>query len=61
MYVCIGSTTKARVNVKEHSEAMQLEEIAAERSSMPYRAPELFHVESNLTIDERSDVWVLTH
>lgn len=45
--------------MKEHSEAKQLEEVAAERSSMPYRAPELFHVTSNLSIDERSDVWVI--
>jgi len=25
---------------------------------MPYRAPELFHVDSYSTVDERVDIWV---
>lgn len=35
-----------------------LQETAAERCSMPYRAPELFNVESYCMVDERTDIWV---
>lgn len=38
--------------------AQTLQDIAAERCSMPYRAPELFNVESYCMIDERTDIWV---
>ena len=33
-------------------------DFAAEKCSMPYRAPELFQVESDVVIDEKVDVWV---
>lgn len=33
--------------------------MAAERSSMPYRAPELFDVPTNCTLTEATDVWSL--
>ena len=35
-----------------------LQDVAAERCSMPYRPPELFQVNSKCEIDERTDVWV---
>ena len=35
-----------------------LQDLAAERCSMPYRAPELFQVDSYCKIDERIDIWV---
>lgn len=38
--------------------ARTLQDIAAERCSMPYRAPELFNVESYCMVDERTDIWV---
>ncbi|KAF4521005.1 hypothetical protein B566_EDAN002501 [Ephemera danica] len=41
------------------SDACRLQDEAAERSSMPYRAPELFNVESYCTVDERTDIWSL--
>jgi len=34
------------------------QDLAAERCSMPYRAPELFNVNSHCTIDDRIDIWV---
>lgn len=54
----LGSTTRARVEIKDPVEARLVEETAAERSSMPYRAPELFNIPSRASIDERTDVWV---
>ena len=49
---------RARVKISKHSEAQQLQDLAAERCSMPYRPPELFQVNSKCEIDERTDVWV---
>jgi len=48
----------ARVKVCGSSEAQRLQDLASERCSMPYRAPELFNVESYCMIDERTDIWV---
>ncbi|XP_063608576.1 serine/threonine-protein kinase 16-like [Penaeus indicus] len=55
----LGSVARARVEINGSSEARKLQDEAAERSSMPYRAPELFNVESFCHIDERTDVWSL--
>ena len=48
----------ARVKVCSSSEAQRLQDFASERCSMPYRAPELFNVESYCMVDERTDIWV---
>ncbi len=53
-----GSMGTARVEIKGTSDALALQDLAAERCSMPYRAPELFNVQSYGTIDERIDIWV---
>ncbi|XP_064614218.1 serine/threonine-protein kinase 16-like isoform X2 [Liolophura sinensis] len=55
----LGSATKARVQISNHSEALALQDLAAERCSMLYRAPELFNVENHVSIDERTDIWSL--
>ncbi|XP_008543942.1 serine/threonine-protein kinase 16 [Microplitis mediator] len=55
----LGSVSQARVKVCGAQEAQTLQDIAAERCSMPYRAPELFNVESYCMIDERTDIWSL--
>ncbi|XP_069703988.1 serine/threonine-protein kinase 16 [Periplaneta americana] len=55
----LGSVTTARVKICGSSEAQQLQDLASERCSMPYRAPELFNVESYCMIDERTDIWSL--
>lgn len=57
----LGSTAIARVNVENLVEAQNLQDLAAERCSMPYRAPELFNVEKNTTVNEKTDVWVSSH
>ncbi len=54
----LGSTAIARVSVRTHAEAQHLQDLAAERCSMPYRPPELFQVNSKCEVDERTDVWV---
>lgn len=53
-----GSCIKARVRVNNRSEALIQQDMAAEHSSMPYRAPELFDVKSDTTLDEKVDIWV---
>ncbi|KAF5285464.1 hypothetical protein FQA39_LY16638 [Lamprigera yunnana] len=55
----LGSMAPARVQVCGSQDAQKLQDIAAERCTMPYRAPELFHVKSFCVVDERSDIWSL--
>ncbi|XP_055850748.1 serine/threonine-protein kinase 16 [Episyrphus balteatus] len=57
--VDLGSVTEARLQVCGQSEAQRLQDEAEERSSIVYRAPELFSVKSYCTIDERTDIWSL--
>lgn len=59
VWMDFGSMGKARVELKKSADAQALQDFAAEKCSMPYRAPELFHVESYSTIDERVDIWSL--
>jgi len=54
-----GSVKAARHTIKSRTEALLLQEDAAQNCSMPYRAPELFDVPSDATIDERTDVFSL--
>lgn len=37
---------------------MTIQDWAAQRCTISYRAPELFNVESHCIIDERTDIWV---
>ncbi|CAG2057097.1 unnamed protein product, partial [Timema podura] len=52
-----SSVAPARVKICGSAEAQTLQDIASERCAMPYRAPELFNVESYCMIDERTDIW----
>jgi len=54
-----GSVKAARHTIRSRTEALLLQEEAAQNCSMPYRAPELFDVPSDATIDERTDVFSL--
>jgi len=54
----LGSAIKARVHIETRQQALLAQDVAAERSSMPYRAPELFDVKTGVTLDEKVDVWV---
>jgi len=53
-----GSTTTSRVEIKSYSEAQRLQDDAAERCSITYRAPEFFNIQSPSSFDERTDIWV---
>jgi len=53
-----GSTMLARVDIENRSQALLQQDIAAEQSTMAYRAPELFDVKTGQTIDEKVDIWV---
>lgn len=57
-FLLLGSATQARVQISNTSNAQSLQDLAAERCSMPYKAPELFNVEPHCIIDERTDIWV---
>jgi hypothetical protein len=35
-----------------------VQDIAAEQSTMTFRAPELFDVKTGITLDEKVDIWV---
>mmetsp|Transcript_11616 Transcript_11616/g.36038 ORF Transcript_11616/g.36038 Transcript_11616/m.36038 type:complete len:328 (-) Transcript_11616:753-1736(-) len=54
-----GSVATARRQISSRTEALLLQEDAAQNCSMPYRAPELFDVPSQGNIDERTDVFSL--
>jgi len=54
-----GSVKEARVEITSRTQALLMQEDAAQNCSMPYRAPELFDVPSDATIDERTDVFSL--
>ncbi|KAF4571529.1 putative PKS/NRPS-like protein biosynthetic cluster [Pleurotus pulmonarius] len=54
-----GSTIKARIKIDTRSQALLQQDIAAEQSTMAYRAPELFDVKTGHTLDEKVDIWSL--
>jgi serine/threonine kinase 16 len=54
-----GSMAPAERQVKNRIEALILQDEAAQFSTVPYRAPELFDVASDASIDARTDVWSL--
>ena len=54
-----GSAGAARPEVSTSSQALSLQDEAAEHCSMPYRPPELFTVVPGNLIDERTDMWSL--
>ncbi|KAI8992226.1 kinase-like domain-containing protein [Pilobolus umbonatus] len=54
-----GSAREARIHIDSQKMAMRVQDDAAENCSMPYRAPELFHVSVDTVIDEKVDIWSL--
>ncbi|KAF9468001.1 other/NAK protein kinase [Collybia nuda] len=54
-----GSTIKARITIENRSQALLQQDLAAEQSTMAYRAPELFDVKTGQTLDEKVDIWSL--
>ncbi|KAF9925852.1 hypothetical protein FBU30_004440 [Linnemannia zychae] len=54
-----GSMARARIKIQTRQQALYEQDVAAEKSSMPYRAPELFDVKTGSTLDEKVDIWSL--
>ena len=55
----LGSVSPAIVEIKNSRDAQRLQDLAAERCTLPYRAPELFHVALYSMVDEKVDIWSL--
>lgn len=53
----LGFCSPARVHASSRKEAVQLQDLAAEHCTLPFRAPELFDVRTGSTIDEKVDIW----
>ncbi|KFA61461.1 hypothetical protein S40285_03433 [Stachybotrys chlorohalonatus IBT 40285] len=53
----LGSVAPSPVPVTSNSVALQIQDTAAEHSTMPYRAPELFDVRTGTVIDTKTDIW----
>jgi serine/threonine kinase 16 len=54
-----GSAAPARIHINTRQEALAQQDLAAEQCTMPYRAPELFDVKTETTLDEKVDIWSL--
>ncbi|KAI9886412.1 MAG: hypothetical protein M1823_001801 [Watsoniomyces obsoletus] len=55
----LGSITPSPTPITSRSLALAVQDTAAEHSTMPYRAPELFDVKTGSTIDTKVDIWSL--
>ncbi|KAF2750626.1 serine/threonine kinase 16 [Sporormia fimetaria CBS 119925] len=55
----LGSLSPSPTPVTSRSLALQIQDTAAEHSTMPYRAPELFDVKTGSVIDTKVDIWSL--
>lgn len=55
----LGSVAPAPTPITSRSQALAVQDQAAEHSTMPYRAPELFDVKTGSTIDTKVDIWSL--
>ncbi|KAI8720950.1 hypothetical protein NCS52_00541200 [Fusarium sp. LHS14.1] len=53
----LGSVAPSPIPVTSQSLALQIQDTAAEHSTMPYRAPELFDVQTGTVIDTKVDIW----
>ncbi|KAI6093811.1 kinase-like protein [Hypoxylon rubiginosum] len=55
----LGSISESPIPITSRSLAIATQDIAAEHSTMPYRAPELFDVKTGTVIDTKVDIWSL--
>ena len=55
----LGSLAPSPVPITSRSQAIAVQDEAAEHSTMPYRAPELFDVKTDSTVDTKVDIWSL--
>lgn len=55
----LGSLAPSPTPITSRSLALATQDMAAEHSTMPYRAPELFDVKTGSVIDTKVDIWAL--
>ncbi|KAM7206658.1 putative serine threonine protein [Rhypophila sp. PSN 637] len=55
----LGSIAESPIPITSRSLAIATQDVAAEHSTMPYRAPELFDVKTGTVIDTKVDIWSL--
>lgn len=55
----LGSLVPSPTPITSRALALQVQDQAAEHSTMPYRAPELFDVKTGTVIDGKVDIWSL--
>ena len=55
----LGSLAPSPTPITSRALAIQVQDQAAEHSTMPYRAPELFDVKTGTVIDTKVDIWSL--
>lgn len=55
----LGSLAPSPTPITSRALALQVQDQAAEHSTMPYRAPELFDVKTGSVIDTKVDIWSL--
>ncbi|TVY23278.1 Serine/threonine-protein kinase [Lachnellula hyalina] len=55
----LGSLATSPTPITSRSMALAVQDTAAEHSTMPYRAPELFDVKTGSVIDTKVDIWSL--
>lgn len=53
----LGSLAPSPIAITSRSLALAVQDTAAEHSTMPYRAPELFDVKTGTIIDTKVDIW----
>lgn len=55
----LGSIAVSPIPITSRSLAIATQDTAAEHSTMPYRAPELFDVKTGTVVDTKVDIWSL--
>lgn len=55
----LGSLVPSPTPITSRALALQVQDQAAEHSTMPYRAPELFDVKTGTVVDGKVDIWSL--
>ena len=55
----LGSLAASPTPITSRSLALAVQDTAAEHSTMPYRAPELFDVKTGTIVDTKVDIWSL--
>ena len=53
----LGSLAPSPTHITSRALALEVQDTAAEHSTMPYRAPELFDVKTDTVIDTKVDIW----